>query len=315
MAAKTKADTKPKQSKTAPIWEYFEVQFKLRTEMLATCTEANITINHLLKRAQKNIEKANQLGTRKDKLLEKYRGSEISPEKEIKEIQSIIMTFGEMIGEVQDDLPNDMDELAIIAEEVEEKFNELVKKGEQAKSTIFMKMPFATLPSKPEGVNVSDDTMWPIISSHMVLGNLKENAKIITNNGDKSIFNTKVSISETLALDVKPVEEFLVPNKDIKRNEDGKPFIDERPIRFIDNKGKQQTAINCSEVLPVGAEFRCVLRIRKQGPIDLKALKRLFELGKSNGLGAWRGSGNRGSYFYKVKALKDYKEPVPKGWN
>jgi hypothetical protein len=43
-------------------------------------------------------------------------------------------------------------------------------------------------------------------------------------------------------------------------------------------------------------------------------LKKLLDYGKNNGLGQWRGSGNKGAYAYKLDAI-DYKETLPDGWS
>lgn len=275
------------------MFEYYELQLKLITPMLGTCAEASIYDEHLLKKHKKNIKKANSLEAKITKAIEKYVGTEISENKEIQELKGIIRGYMEIVGESVE-LPDNTEELLAIAKEFEERVNDLVAKGESLKSTIFMR----------------DVDGWPMISSHMILGNIKENLKIITNNGDKSILKTKVSVSEVLALDVKPVEQFIRPSQDIIRDALENPEIDERPIRFNDNFGKVVTAISRAEQLPKGTIFTCTLRVRKGSPMNEVALNRLFNLGKNQGLGQWRGSGNKGAYKYKLKKLKDFIEPA-----
>lgn len=63
--------------------------------------------------------------------------------------------------------------------------------------------------------------------------------------------------------------------------------------------------INGHEVLPAGTEFGLTIKVRKNSVITEDVLKRLLDIGKANGFGLWRGSGNRGSYFYKIKKLSD----------
>ena len=287
-------------SEAAGYWDYYSILFRLRRAMLGTCTEASIMQEHVIQKARKQIKKANRLSDRIVKSLDKFKGDTISADKEIEEVKKIIMAFAELTASpLSTDLPNDLSSLLKIASTVKKDYDELVAKGEQAKFTVFMKEPKNGEPS----------VLWPVISTHMILGNLKENLKIITNNGDKTILSTKVSIGETMALDVKAVEEFMTPNMDIMRHPDGKPLIEERPISF-NRMGKTETAIAASEQLPKGAQFGCNLRIRKGSPIDEIALKKLFTYGKNNGLGANRGAGNFGSYDYKLTKLSNYVEVV-----
>jgi len=287
-------------SENAGYWDYYSIVFRLRRTMLGTCTEASIMQEHVIQKARKQIKKANRLSNRIVKSVDKFKGDTIPEEKEIEEVKKIIMAFAELTAKpVVTDLPEDLESLLKVAEQVEKEYNDLVAKGEQAKFTIFMKEP----------KNGDTSTLWPVISTHMILGNLKENLKIITNNGDKSILSTKVSIGETMALDVKAVEEFMTPSMDIMRTPDGKPLIEERPISF-NRMGKTETAIAASEQLPKGAEFGCTLRIRKGSPINHVALKKLFTYGKNNGLGANRGAGNFGSYDYKLEKMSDFTETV-----
>jgi hypothetical protein len=292
-----KATTKVEKPAIGPNWTYFKLELKLQTDMLGTCCEASIYNEHVLQKAKKEIAKANKLTGKLEKSLQKYQGSEISFEKELLELKAVIRAYQAHVGR-RDELPDDIDELLEYAKELEAEYAELVSAGETAKATVFMK----------------DKDNWPIISTHMVLGNIKENLKIITNNGDKSIVTSKVSCGEIGALDVKAVEAFMRPDLDIKRDAKGKPVLEERPIMF-ERMGKKLTAIAQSEVLPAGAEMVCTLRVRKDSPITQDALWKLLDLGKSNGLGTWRGSGNRGAFVFRLTALPDFREPVPEGWN
>lgn len=307
-------------------WDYYSLSFMLRTEMLGTCAEASIWETHVIERAKKAAKEANKLGTRLNKVLDKFKGTEITDQTQIVEVQGIIRSYAELTGKpVNVDLPDDLAQCLKIASEIEAEYHALLKKGDMVRATIFMKELVGNINGNGDGRNkikyaasapegLSEDTLWPIISTHMILGNLKENLKIIVNNGDKSILSTKVSVGETLAMDVKAVEKFMVPSSDISRNEDGVRTLLERPLSF-DDKGKKVTTISSSEYIPEEAEFGCILRVRATSPLTYDALYQLFDYGKNNGLGQWRGSGNKGSYFFELKKLKDYKEPIPKGWN
>ncbi len=279
------------------MFKYYNVSFKLLRPMLGTCTETSIYNEHILQKAKKEIKRANTLGKKVTKVLDKYQGENISERKEVAELQGVIRAYQALVGKA-DKLPESVEELLDYAKELEEEYNELVAKGESTKATVFMK----------------DKDGYPIISTHMILGNLKENMKVMVNNGDKSVIKSKVSVGEVFALDVKAVEPFMVPDSDIARTEDGERDLLERPIRF-ERMGKVQTAIAISEQLPEGTEFSTVIRVRAGSPLSEKALRDLLSLGKSNGFGSWRGSGSMGSYVYKLVALPDYVEKLPKGWS
>jgi hypothetical protein len=275
-------------------FDYYKVELRLITEMLGTCCEASIYDKHILQKAKKEIAKVNKIKAK----LELHGSADIPIEKEIAELTAVIRAYQAIVGKKGDPLPKDHKALMEYAAELDAEYAAAVKKGETAKATVFMK----------------DESGWPIISSHMIVGNLKANLKAIVNNGDKSIVKTKVACGEICALDVKPIEDFMRPSKDIVRDGEGKPVLCERPIQF-ERMGKKETAIAQSEALPVGTEMSCTLRVRKDSPFTEKGLRTLFDLGKSNGLGAWRGSGNRGAYVYKLTALPGYVETLPEGWN
>jgi len=333
-AAEKKVDVMEKM----PNFKYLKVDLMLYRVMLATCPDASIYNIHILKKAKDMIKKANKQAAKLTKELRKYAGVEISESKGAAELTGIIRTYQELMGK-KDDIPTDPEELIVYAKEIAEEYEDIVKKGESQKATVFMR---------------GKDGM-PMISSHMILGNLKENLRIITNNspeGHKAI-KSKVAVGEVGALDVKVVEEFIHPvdaegkpvdilrkpdgNTDILRLEvDANAKIDdpnlegdaanlpegavknpalicERPITF-DCQGTKKTAIALSEQLPEGAIFSFHLRVRTLSPI-LPILADLFDFGKNNGLGAWRGSGNKGAYYYNITEVDYNPTPIPAGWN
>lgn len=283
----------------AVLYVYYYLTIRLRTEQLGSVAEASIWDAHIIKKAQKAIKRANKLSGRLTKVDEQFAGPEISEDKHIKELQLIINSYHALIGETVDKLPETVDELLELAHEIEEKYKDILAAGEISPTTIFMK--------EKEG-----DIYWPVISSHMVLGNIKKNIRVISNHGDKSVLSTKVSVGEVLSLDVKPVEEFLRTSKDIMKDADGNRILCERPVSFPSkfNSGETVTAILRSEVLPPGTEYGCTLRVRKNGPMIEEALRRVFLLGKSQGIGPWRSSGGKGQYDFKLEFLPDYVEPI-----
>jgi hypothetical protein len=285
---------------------YAKLQIKLTSEQLGTATAASIYAEHVLKTAQKQIKQANRLSGKVTKAFQKYKGTNpITDIKEMAELKAIIRSYQEVLGKVER-LPRDVEGLLEYSKKCEEEFEALVKEGKEQKATIFLK---------------SEDGK-PILSSHMIIGNLKENAKISTNNSTLDVsakaFKSKVSIQEMLALDVSPVEPFMYPDQDIIRGRGGKPKLCERPITF-ERMGKRETAIALSEQLPIGTEYSVTLRIREDSPFaekNLKVLRTLLNLGKSNGLGQWRGSGNKGQYVYKLDVVPEPKRNKQfEGWN
>lgn len=282
------------------MYTFYKLNLRLITEQLGTCTEASIFAKHVQQKAKKEIALANNLAKKVAKSLQKYVGTEFPESKEVAELQGILRTYMGYTG-LKHILPDNVEDLLIKAEEIKEEWEEMMAKGDEGVGTVFMR----------------DEKGYPIISSHMILGNLKENLRISVNNGDKEIAKSKVSVGEMGALDIKVVEHFLRPSKDVEKDENGKPAILERPIRF-ERMGKTETAICRSEALPAGTEYECTLRVRTKSPLaDKTVLTNLLTLGRNNGLGQWRGSGNKGSYVFKLSdPLINYKDPsVPEGWN
>lgn len=276
---------------------YYKLDLHLLTEQLGTCTEASIHAKHVLEKAKKEIQIANRLATKLTKSLEKYKGADFPEQKEILELKGILRSYMERTG-LKHDLPDSVEELVQLSLKVKEEWDEkMADEDDSSIPTVFMR----------------DEDGHPIISSHMILGNFKENLKIMVNNGDKEIAKSKVSVGEMGALDVKVVEDVLRPSKDIVRNKDGTPFLLERPIKF-ERMGKVETAISRSEILPEGSEYTCTLRIRTGSPLNNVAfLKRILDLGKNNGLGRWRGSGKKGTFAYRLNEIPGFKEKLPPG--
>lgn len=272
-------------------FNYYKLNLKMIREMLGTCPSCDIMHEHVIEKARKQIKLANSLERKVSKKLEKYVGDDISDYSEIKELQAVLRTYMQILGK-QFEIPEVLSELLELSKTLNEEIEEMIKNGETRKMTVFMR--------DPEGN--------PIISSHMILGNIKEILRAIVNSGDKTLFKSKVQLSECSALDIKPIEKFLVASQPVYPE----PLV--RPIRF-DQMGKQVTALVASEVLPEGTEFMCTLRVRKGSNFDsLATLKFIFDHGKLLGLGQWRGSGNYGSYVFKLEHLPEFMEDFGDGW-
>jgi len=297
---------------------YKKLDFLLFRDMLATTTgSVSIWTEHIIQKSRKEIKAANFMEKKIAKAHARYIGENISEMKELAEYKAIIRSLRQTVKEIPEydeelanrEVPNDMDEVLAYGKELQEFIDAAIKRGETQKKTVFM------LEELDEVDEKGNKKTWPVISSHMVLGNLKENLRNIINNSpkEKSIY-TKVSCGEIMAGDIKPIEEFLKPSIDLKRDANGKALVCERPLHF-DLKGVRMSAIAMSEVIPAGAIFSCHLRIRRESPI-VGMLMELLHMGKNNGLGAWRGSGGKGAYYFRLSdCTYEDAEKIPKGWN
>jgi hypothetical protein len=281
---------------------YYKVGYKLLTDCFSTCSKATIYNAHVLKLAQEKIKEANSLRKKLSKALEKYKGSDISSDKEYQELAGIVRRYQELLVK-NDPLPETKESLLEYAQLLEEEFTSLNGKGMEP--TFFMRAPDGKIE----------------LSTHMFLGNLKENLKIITNNStdkkEDKIAPSKVAVGEMLTLDVKPVEKFSIASEDVIREEDGTPKLGVRPLRFQGMHG-METALSASEMLPTGTEFFVHFRVRTASPMNVneaEPIRRLLDLGKNNGIGQWRGSGCKGQYCYKFEPVDYNPTELPEGWN
>lgn len=289
-------------------YDYWEILFKLIRPMFGTASEASIWDQHVLEKGKKEVQRMNKLLKKIGKFMD-----EITEQKEIEEIKGCIRAIEAVVGEAEP-LPDDKQELLEYGAELSKTYETMIEAGLARKATIFMK--------GADG--------WPIISTHMILGNLKENSRIVTNNSvnpkktvvkkgkeevvEDKFLKSKAASAELFALDIKAVDRFMRPDRSIMLNEKGERELYERPLHF-DVKGMRTSAIASSEQLPIDTEFGTILRIRKDSIMNSDKLHYLFSMGRNNGLGCWRGSGNMGAYVYKLRKLTDYVETIPKGWS
>ena len=279
-------------------YTYYKAAYKLISEMIATCPPPDIWNKFVVANAKKEMKKANSLSGKIAKSLQKYKGSEITEKKEIAELKGIIRNYQQMT-ENFDPLPDTVEELLEFAQKLQEDFDKNTAEDSNRGITVFMR----------------GEDGHPIISSHMILGNLKENLRIMTNNGDKSIATSKVSVNEMMAADVKCVEFFLRSSQDVDRDAKGNPRICERTLIKPNMGGGKDSVIARSETLPKGTVFEFTLRVRTTSPLNsIKVLSYLMEKGRNNGLGAWRGSGNRGAFVYKLDVAPNFVETFEDGW-
>ena len=119
-------------------FDYYEIQFRLRTIMLGTTSEVSVHYEHVLEKAKKAIAKANKLGTRINKALDKYKSDKISDDQVLQELQGVMRHYCQLMGKPLD-VPNNVEELLEKNKELEEEFQEQLKNCEQIKSTAFLK--------------------------------------------------------------------------------------------------------------------------------------------------------------------------------
>lgn len=284
-------------------YSYYQVELKLITEMLGTNPSASIYDKHIMKKTKDLIKEANKLGKKAKKSLEKYVGAEIKENKEIEDLKSVLGRYQEAIGR-NDELPNDHQALLDLATEYEEEFKKMTEEGKAKACTGFMRR---------------DGKVC--ISSHMILGNIRENLRLIFRGTDaqadksrditsgKFPYENLKEIKEATVVALKVVEPYIYPDQDILRDAEGKPVLNERVVIDRDAFGKSPTSIASSEQLPEGTKFKFVIRIPKGNVLDnADLLGEMFSWGKNNGLGQWRGSGGKGAFKYKLTALPDYVE-------
>jgi hypothetical protein len=307
---------------------YYKVSFLLTSEMLGTVCKGSVYDEYVLKKAEKMIKKANSVQTKLTKELDKYAGYPLTENKQFQELSGIVRRYQEMLAK-KEPIPEKPEELRDYIDDLELELDEMINRKDQKNSTGFFRVPKTSndpdmqkiIDQVPKEYMSPESTIsYPMISTHMVLGNFKENSRIVVLDSTLAkadrLLPTKVSVGRMFALDVKPVEEFMVPSKDILREEDGKPKLMERIVR-IERMGQTETAITLSEVLPKGTEMSCTLRIRSDSlfvPNSCEKLRYLLDLGKSNGLGQWRGSGCKGQYYYKLEKVEN-PEVIPEGWS
>ena len=299
-------------------FKYYNLKIKLKSEQLGSCPDkASIWDAHILQKIKKQLKELNKTKKKISKADDKVIGAEnsLTPDKEKKEILGIIYAVEEQLGSKTSGLEElSYEELMAHAKTVEQEWSELLSNGEAKSATVFMR--------NKEG--------RPVISTHMLLGNLKEISRNMANNSKmkneneeeakkKQYFKSKVSIGELFAQDVKAVEDFVPASNDIVRKENGERDLLERPL-LKEVMGKKESCIAISERLPEGTEYEMTLRVRADSPVlcmdgDHEVLWHLLDHGKSCGLGPWRGSGQKGAYYFQLTNLPDYVEKKPEGWN
>jgi len=283
------------------IFDYYDLQLRLREPMLGTNASVDIMHEHVINKSREQIKLANAASKKISKSLKKYKGENISQQKEIEELKGILRAQQELLN-VKEEIPNALDDILLYSKDVEQRLDNYLQDHELYKSTVFL---------RDSNGNVG-------ISSHMILGFVKAVLANVINGGDKSILKSKVQMGESMSMDLKFCETFLVASHDIIRDPETKErILNIRPLRFT-RMGQIMSALAASEQLPPKTTFSTTLRIRRDSKInDLEVLESIFSHGKNIGLGAFRSSNMFGTFDFKLKKLEDYVELVEnseEGW-
>lgn len=284
------------------IFEYYRLTVHTTSELLATNPACDIMHEHNIQKAKKLMADAARKEKRISKALDKYSGGQdISGDKHYVDLRYNLQAYMSLMGITQP-IPDNVEDLLELFEKIKEDFDEMVEQGKAQQGTVFLR----------------NDAGHVVLSSHMILGNIKEILSNITNNGDKTILSTKVSVGETCAQDIKWVEPYIEAKQivdgklvdlDSVKDKEGKPVMLQRSLRIRNPQpGQAPVCISMSEYLPSGAVFQFTLRVRKKSVFTKDALEYIFLHGSSLGLGQWRGSGGKGSYDFHLEHLPDYKE-------
>lgn len=286
------------------VFDYWKFQIKLIQPMLGTQASVDIMHEFVNEKNKKQMELAARSEKKLLKSLKKFKGDELTEEKEIEELTALLRQRQQLIG-VMETIPTTLNEILEYSKELEDRvekhFEDKSESSEVHKATCFLR----------------DQEGHPAISTHMVLGQVKQVIANITNNSkDKTttIWKSKCAASEGLSMDMKFLETLVPFNSDIEKNEDGSRKLVVRPLRFM-RMGQSVTAIAASEAIPAGAECMMTLRIRRESPLNnVDTLQHIFQHAKNIGLGAYRNSAMYGAYVFKLEKLEGFKEKIEEGW-
>jgi len=282
--------TLAKQTPSGPskIFDEYRVKLTLIRDMLGTNpADPYVLDTHIHEKQRKLIMEKSKINT----TINKYLGQmDISPEKSKEEIERTIDKLEEMVGYK---FTPEQREAALSGklDELKETFEELDTKG----TTIFF---------------WDKKTNRPCIGDHMIYGYLKAAAEAIARTMPAKKGTVLHSASYTQMLinqHVRCTEQFIVADRDIRRDEHGNPKHLQRSLRVITAQGPRVTLAK-SEIIPAGASFEFNIRVLKNSAVTEDVLRTLFEYGEYFcGLGQWRNAG-WGVFSHELNALHDYRD-------
>lgn len=254
------------------MFDKYEVELTLTRDMLGTNPlDANIHDVHILNKQRELILEKSKINT----TVNKYLGQlEISKEKGEAEVQKIVDRLEETIGRKFTDEER-QDAIAGKLTDLKETLSEMDSKG----TTVFF---------------WDKETDYPCIGDHMIYGFLKAASEAIGRTLPRKNGVMLQSMSYTQSIinqHVRCEEQFIPFDRDLKRDEQGKPFYLQRSLRGMTPQGPR-ISLAKSEVVEAGARLRFGLKVMKDSPLTYDILRKLFSYGEMVGLGQWRNAGN-----------------------
>lgn len=264
----------------------YHVEHTLLRDMLGTnpC-DPNVHDTFILERQRKLIVEKGGINAKINKYLDQIQ---ISAEKGDAEVQKLLDKLEELTGY---ELSKDEREDAIAGklESLKETLQQLDVKG----TTVFF---------------WDKATDRPCIGDHMVYGFLKASCEALGKAllpGDRkqgTMIGSTAWSQSIINLHVRCREQFIVFDRDIKRDKDGNAFYLQRSLRAKTAQGPR-ISLAKSEVVEAGAKFSYQLNVMKNSPCTLDILKQLYQYGEDFcGFGQWRNSGH-GMFETSIKLI------------
>lgn len=264
-------------------FDQYAVELTLQRDMLGTnpC-DPNVMDTHIIDKQRKMIMAQSKVNKEINKYLEQLP---ISQEKGEAEVEAIFSKLEELTGV---SLTDDQKKLVLRdgLEALKETFAEADLKG----TTVFF---------------WNKELQRPMIGDHMIYGFLKASAEAIGSTMEKKNGTVLRSVSWTqgkINQHIRISAQFITFDKDLKREENGKPVYSQRSLRANTAQGPR-VSLAKSEVVEAGAKLRFILKVLRDSPITEDVLHTLFSYGEFSGLGQWRNAGN-GMFSYELNKLE-----------
>lgn len=142
------------------------------------------------------------------------------------------------------------------------------------------------------------DTFGLFFYNYMILGNIKQNIFILTCNGLGKVLAYKKACDLFINVSPRKVRPYRGDDETLMQP-DGSI---ERPLRAQTAKG-ERIVLAKSDLIEAKTRFKFEVKLlRNDRGLDMEMLVNAIKMGKENGLGQWRGSGNYGQY--RILSLK-----------
>ncbi len=143
------------------------------------------------------------------------------------------------------------------------------------------------------------DVFGLLIYNYMILGNIKSNLWILMCNGLGKVLSYKKSCDLFVKVGPRKIRFYRDAEEEPLMQPDG---AIERSLRAQTAKGERVTLAK-SDYVKEKTRFKFKVKLlRNDRGLDMEMLVNALKMGKENGLGQWRGSGNYGQY--RILSLK-----------